>query len=120
MGDIIHIEELELAVRIGVPDEERQQPQRLTVSITISPRVGFDRLEDQLPNTIDYAAVCGEVKEFVSGRNDKLVETLAEALAARLLRVFPIRQVRLELRKFILPDVKYVGVVVVREPAAGA
>jgi len=118
-GDIIHIEQLELASRIGVPDEERAEPQRLTLSITMWPRIDFRRLEDEVANTIDYAAVCREVKELVSGRSDKLVETLAEAIAAKLLRSFPIQRVRVELRKFILPDVKHVAVVIVREPASG-
>jgi len=118
-GDIIHIEQLELAARIGVPDEERAEPQRLTLSITMWPRIDFRRLEDEVANTIDYAAVCRAVKELVSGRSDKLVETLAEAIAAKLLHSFPIQRVRVELRKFILPDVKHVAVVIVREPASG-
>ena len=112
---MIHIEELELAVRIGVPDEEREQPQRLTVSMTLWPRGSFERLDDQLERTVNYAAVCGEVKEFVSGRNDKLIETLAEAIAGRLLSSFELLRVRVEVRKFILPDVKHVAVIVERE-----
>ena len=117
--DTIHIEQLELAVRIGVPDEERERPQRLTASITIWPGVGFHRLDDRLTNTVDYAALCARVTEFACNRTDKLIETFAEAAAVELLSAFPIRKVRVELRKFILPDVKHVAVVVVRE-AAGA
>ena len=33
--DAIHIEQLELFARIGVTDDERERPQRLTVSITV-------------------------------------------------------------------------------------
>jgi dihydroneopterin aldolase len=116
--DRIHIQELELSARIGVPDEERHIPQRLTVSITIWPRVGFRRMADELEKTVNYAAVCGEVKEFVRQRADKLIETLADALASHLLQNFPIERVRVELRKFVLPDVAYVAVVVFREKEA--
>ncbi len=114
-GDAIHIEELELAARIGVLDEERARPQRLTISITIWPSTRFHELQDDLAKTVNYSAICREVKEFVSGRRDRLIETLAEQIAAQLLGKFPIRRVRLDLRKFILPGVKYVAVTLVRE-----
>jgi FolB domain-containing protein len=117
IGDAIHIQDLELEGRVGVPDEERAKPQRLTLSITIWPSGGFRQLDDELGKTVNYAEVCREVKHFVSGRTDRLIETLAEEIAAELLRRFPIAQVRLELRKFVLPDAKHVAVRITRPPA---
>jgi dihydroneopterin aldolase len=113
-GDEIHIEELELHVRIGVPDAERAQPQRLTVSMSFSPRADFRALQDELTRTIDYAAVCAEAQRFAERHSAKLIETLADELAAHLLATFPIARIRLEIRKFILPDTRYVAVSVVR------
>jgi dihydroneopterin aldolase len=109
-ADSIHIEELELSVRIGVPDEERVEPQRLTVSMTLWPERDFRGLEDQIGRTVDYAAVCAGVKELASSRTDRLIETLAEAIAQHLLASFPLGRVELELRKFILPEVRFVAV----------
>ena len=114
-GDQIRVEELELTAHIGVPDEERATPQRLTVSVTMWPQTGFRAMTDDLEETVNYAAVCREVKDLVAARRDKLIETLAEAMAARLLQAFPLRRVEIELRKFILPDVKHVAVRLVRE-----
>jgi dihydroneopterin aldolase len=114
-GDQIQIRELELSAYIGVPDAERAQPQRLTVSITMWPTTGFSVMADELPNTVNYAAVCREVNDLVAARADKLIETLAEAMASRLLEVFPLQKVEIELRKFILPDVKHVAVILTRE-----
>ena len=37
MSDHIHIEQLEVFARIGVPDEERASPQRLVFNITFWP-----------------------------------------------------------------------------------
>jgi 7,8-dihydroneopterin aldolase/epimerase/oxygenase len=113
--DFIHIQELELSACIGVPDEERVAPQRLTASITLWPGVGFDTMHDRLEATVDYAAVCREVVAFVAGRGDKLLETLAAELTSHLLGTFAVMRVRLELRKFVLRDVSYVGVTLVRE-----
>ena len=117
MRDEIRIEELELMVRVGVPDEERAQPQRLTVSLVLQPRTRFGDLDDDLARTIDYAAVCEDLRHFVSGRADKLIETLAHEMAEHLLRRFELDRVELELRKFVLPETKYVAVRVAREPA---
>ncbi|MBA3353108.1 MAG: dihydroneopterin aldolase, partial [Blastocatellia bacterium] len=62
-----------------------------------------------------YAAVCAEVQAFVSSRQDKLLETLANVIAEHLLKKFALRRVELELRKFILPETRFVAVRIVRE-----
>ena len=118
-NDQIRIEELELMARVGVPKEERAQLQRLTVSITLQPPHPFRDLGDDLARTIDYAAVCEEVRRFVAGRQDKLIETLAHEMAEHLLRRFNFARIDLELRKFILPETRYVAVRVTRETAPG-
>ena len=108
-NDEIRIEELELMARVGVPDEERAHPQRLTVSLTLQPPGNFGDLGDDLSRTVDYAAVCEELRRFVSDRQDKLIETLAHEMAEQLLRSFELARVDLELRKFILPETRYVA-----------
>jgi len=117
--DLIHIEELELAARIGVADGERASSQRLTVSLILWPTAGFNELGDQLEKTVDYSAVCREVQQFVEGRRDKLIETLADGIAAHLLRTFSLLRVHLELRKFVLPETKFVAVSITRERGPG-
>jgi dihydroneopterin aldolase len=114
-GDAIHIEQLEIFARIGVPDDERSHPQRLTVSMTCWPVAQGNELGDDLVRTVDYAAVCAETKKFVDTRSDRLIETLADVLANHLLGAFDIRRITLELRKFILPDVEFVSVTVTRD-----
>jgi dihydroneopterin aldolase len=114
-NDEILIEELELTARIGVPDAERAEPQRLVVSLTLQPRQRFAELDDDLGRTVDYAAVCEELQRFASGRHDKLLETLAHEMAEFLVRRFQLARVELELRKYILPETRYVAVRVTRE-----
>lgn len=114
-GDAIRIEQLELSAHIGVPDEERSQPQRLTISITFWPMRDGAELGDDIGRAVNYAEVCAETKKFAQNRSDRLIETLADALANHLLAVFEIRRITIELRKFILPDVQYVSVTVTRD-----
>ena len=113
--DYIHIEQLELSARIGVTETERGQSQRLTISLTIWPRNPLVDLGDDVRNTINYSEVCAEVKRLVEARTDKLIETLADHVATHLLVSFPIREIRVELRKYILRDVEYVSVTILRE-----
>lgn len=114
---MIRIERIELLAHIGVPDDERAQPQRLTINIAFWPGKSGAELNDDIAQAVNYAAVCAEVRKFVGGRRDKLIETLVDKLAFHLLEVFGIRRIAIELRKYILPDVEFVSVTVTRERA---
>ena len=118
MHDRIHIQGLEVLAHIGVPEDERAKAQRLTFNISFSPTRSIESLEDDIERAVDYAEVCREVKRFVEQRQDRLVETLADALAQRLLEIFEIQQIKVELRKYILPEVEFVSVTVTRERSA--
>ena len=114
VSDSIEIEELELFARVGITENERANPQRLTLTITVWPRAQFEDLEDDIGNTTNYSALCAVARDFARSRTSHLIETLVTELAAELLRAFPIEKVRLELRKFVLPDAKHVAVIVTR------
>lgn len=110
MTDAIHIQELEIFTKIGVPDEERQSAQRLLVNLTLYPARGFSALDDQIENTVDYFVATRAVREFANKRACRLIETLAEEIAGLLLEQFQLSAVEVELRKFILPDAAFVAV----------
>lgn len=114
-GDTIHVEQLEMFAHVGVPDNERNAPQRITVTVTAWPNESLHGLGDDISRAVNYSAVARAVRDTVHERRDKLIETLAEAVAAQLLKVFPIRRVRIELRKFVLPDAAHVSVTLTRE-----
>ena len=114
-GDVIRIEQLEVLAHIGVPDDERASAQKLSFHLALFPVRALSDLNDEIGRTVNYAAVCDEVKKFVGPRRDKLIETLADALASHLLEAFEIRRITVELRKYILPDVEFVSVSVTRE-----
>jgi dihydroneopterin aldolase len=115
VDDQIHIEQLEIFAHIGVPEEERASAQKLTFNLTLWPIRRMDDLGDEIGCAVNYAALCTEVRNFVGGRSDKLIETLADKLAFHLLALFEIRRITIELRKYILPDVEFVSVTVTRD-----
>lgn len=117
MSDTIQISQLELSAVIGVPDEERAVAQRLTVSLVLEPRGGFEGLGDEIEKTVDYFSVSKAVQALARSRPRRLIETLATEIAALLLAEFPLRSVEVELRKYILPDTEFVAVRLRREAA---
>ena len=110
MPDQILIEALELSSFIGVPDEERAAAQRLTANLVLEPIRGITVLGDAIENTVDYFAVCEAVKTLSLARPRRLIETLAEEIAAALLARFALQAVEVELRKYILPDTAFAAV----------
>jgi dihydroneopterin aldolase len=115
MEDCIHVEELEVFARIGVTDNERATPQRLSLCMTIWPRASFDEARDEITNAVDYSALCAMTRDFVEARAGRLIETLARNLAAEILRRFPVRRVMVQVRKFVVPNTKYVAVTLTRD-----
>jgi phosphoglycolate phosphatase/dihydroneopterin aldolase len=113
--DQILISRLELSTRIGATEAERSQPQRVLASIILEPTLGFSELRDRLARTVDYAAVAQTVKAHAAEGERTLIETLAEEIAALLLRRFVLAAVEVELRKFVLPDAEFTGVRLRRE-----
>jgi 7,8-dihydroneopterin aldolase/epimerase/oxygenase len=118
-SDRIHIEQLDIFTRIGVAEEERANPQKLTVSISFWPYQQISDLADHIERTVNYSTVAAETKNFVCDQSVSLIETLAERLASHLLKSFPIQKVTIELRKFALQDTKYVSVTVTRTAPVG-
>jgi 7,8-dihydroneopterin aldolase/epimerase/oxygenase len=113
----IHIEQLEIFARVGVPEPEREKPQRLAINITLWPTHDVADMNDRVDRTVNYSAVSEETKKFAREQSAKLIETLADGIAAHLLKVFPIRKISVELRKFVLPDAQYAAVTVTRSVA---
>jgi FolB domain-containing protein len=108
--DTIQICDLEVFYRIGVPDEERAKPQRLLITIEMGSDMAACAASDDLSQTIDYYAVCQRLLRFGDDRTWKLLETLASEIAAMILREFRAASVTIEIKKFIIPQTRFVSV----------
>ena len=115
MPDLIRVVDLEVFAYIGVTDAERHAPQRLLISLEMSTdSLSHAAGTDNLAWTINYADVVQHVKNLTARRQRKLLETLAEEMAFDLLKMFPIKKITLEIKKFVLPDAQYVSVKIER------
>ena len=118
-SDEIHVEQLEVFSVIGVLEHERKGLQRLTVTISFWPYQQTRDLADKIDNAVNYSAVAEETKRFAREQTVNLIETLADRLAAHLLKTFPIQKVKVEVRKFALQDAKYVSATITRSASVG-
>lgn len=116
--DTIEVRGLQIDTHIGVPEDERTHPQRLLVDITLLPRRQFDQMGDRIDATVDYFSLSQAVVTWAAERPRLLIETLADEIATRIVRAYPVTEVRLTLRKFILPNTEYVAVHCTRTTSA--
>lgn len=108
--DSIEINDLQIAITIGVPDAERARPQtiHLTASLFLRPAtLAQAALTDDVKATVDYACVCDTIISIAQSRPRRLLETLAEEICATLFTAYPLIQaITLRLTKFILPHTR--------------
>ncbi len=112
--DKIIIHELEVFCRVGVPDQERANPQRLLVCVAMTRDLSAAAASDDLSRTIDYYAVTQRLLGFGEGRSWKLLEKLAADIAGMVLTEFGPSTVSVEVKKFIIPEARWVAVQLTR------
>ena len=88
--DHITIDNLEVFANHGVFEEEANLGQKFLVSV----KMFFDASEagrtDDLAKSVNYADVCTDITEWMKTNRCRLIETVAERLAQRLLKNLPI------------------------------
>ena len=88
--DHICIENLEVFANHGVFDEEASLGQKFLVSVKMYFDASAAGRTDDLSKSVNYAEVCSNITEWMKTNRCLLIETVAERLAAKLLRDNPI------------------------------
>ncbi len=110
----ISIVDLEVFYRVGVPDAERAQPQRLLLTVDMESDFSKAAKTDSIADTIDYFAVTQRLLKFGDGKSWKLIEKLAADIADTILSEFKPRGVTVEVKKFVIPQARHVSVAVAK------
>ena len=106
----ISIVDLEVYYRVGVPDAERAQPQRLLLTVEMETDFSAAAKSDAIADTIDYFAITQRLLKFGDGREWKLIEKLAADIANTILSEFKPQAITVEVKKFVIPKARYVSV----------
>ena len=106
----ISIVDIEVFYRVGVPDAERAQPQRLLLTVAMESDFAAAAKSDGIADTIDYFSVTRRLLQFGEGREWKLIEKVAGDIADTVLAEFNPQAVMVEVKKFIIPQAHHVSV----------
>jgi dihydroneopterin aldolase len=117
----VFVRDLVLAARIGVHAHEQRGAQRVRITVDLAvddpgatgagPAVGAD----ELGRVLDYGGVVAAVRGIVAAGHVRLVETLAERIAAACLDNGFVKKVRVTVEKLdVFADAGSVGVAVER------
>ena len=102
--DRIWLRGIDCRCRVGVPDEEREDPQSLLIDLGLELDLSDAGWNDEVRLTADYAAVEQAVLKLAEKGERRLVEALAKRVAELVLKS--------------QPKVMAVTVVVAKKPAA--
>ncbi len=98
--DQITIQNLEIFAKHGVYPEENVLGQKFLISAILHLSTRKAGLSDDLAESVNYGEVCHFIKQYTESHTHRLLETLAEELASRILLTFPLVQaVDLEIKK---------------------
>jgi 7,8-dihydroneopterin aldolase/epimerase/oxygenase len=106
----ITIVDLEVFWCVGVTDEERAKPQRLLLTVDMTLDFSSAAVSDRIEKTINYQTVAEDLLKFGDGRSWKLVEKLAANVADRVLDEYKPQAVMVEVKKFSVPQAKFISV----------
>ncbi|WP_026932269.1 dihydroneopterin aldolase [Glycomyces tenuis] len=97
--DVITLSGLRVHGRHGVFDHEREAGQDFIVDVALTASTAKAAATDDLAHTVDYGALADTLADIVSGEPCKLIETLAERLAAACLEDPRVRSARVTVHK---------------------
>ncbi|MDD2764058.1 MAG: dihydroneopterin aldolase [Opitutaceae bacterium] len=103
-SDTLTLSRLHFFGHHGVLPEETARGQEFEVTVRLELPLAEAGRTDDLTHTVDYRAVQAAVRGIMEGPPRRLVEALAEAVAAELLRLFPsVQAVEVEVVKLKPP-----------------
>jgi dihydroneopterin aldolase len=113
--DIVYIRDLEVKTVIGVYDWEREIKQPVTVDLDMARDHRPAAATDDVAHVLDYKSVCVRVTDYIEKSELKLLETMAEEIAALVMREFGVPWIRVKVGKpAAITGARAVGVIIER------
>lgn len=98
-SDRVILEGVEFYAYHGVNPEERALGQPFLVDLEAHIDLRSAGISDDIDDTVNYSAIYREIKSEMDGPSKNLLETVAEAIARRILECFPVTGVKVRVRK---------------------
>ena len=108
----------------GVSPAEQELGQRFVVDLETQRELGVAGLSDDPEDTVNYSRMYRLVREIMEGPSRRLLESLAETIAQRVLADFDVDAITVRVKKPEVPMkgsiLDYAAVEIFRERGAGA
>ena len=113
--DAVIIRELRVEALIGIHKCERHVKQTVSIDLDIGLPGTAVFASDKVADTVDYEQASNAIRALAASGHFRLVETLADRIAALLTKDFGAPWVKVSVAKIgILPNAKFVGVTIER------
>ncbi len=113
--DVIYLHDLRVAAVIGIFEWERRVRQTVSIDLDMATDIARAAETDAIDDTLNYKAVAKRITAFVEESEFKLVETLAERIAAIVREEFKVPWVRVRVNKpGAIRGARDVGVIIER------
>ena len=98
-ADSIFLRDLRIDAIIGIWEWERKIRQTVSIDLEMGADIARAAETDAIEDTLDYKKIAKRVQQFVSDSEFRLVETLAENIAAIVLAEFDVPWVQVRVNK---------------------
>lgn len=117
--DKVFIKDLEIDAIIGIYDVERTSKQKVVFDLEMWWDVAQAAKSENIEDALNYKTLSDQIKDFVGNSEFQLIETLAEEVAAIIIKQYAVETVKLTLHKpNALDGATDVGVEILRHRAA--
>ena len=114
MSDRLLIQDLAVEARIGVFEWEQEKPQTIWIDLELVVDAARAAATDDVAAAIDYVKLVDAAKEVAQQGSYRLLETLADRMAAMILQAFETPCVRVRIKKRAVEGIDYAAVEVER------
>lgn len=97
--DKVFIKNLEIDAIIGIYDVERTNKQQVVFDIEMWWDVARAAKSENIEDALNYKTLSDQIKDFVGKSQFQLIETLAEEVAAIIIKQYAVESVKLTLHK---------------------
>ncbi|MCI0516692.1 MAG: dihydroneopterin aldolase [Woeseiaceae bacterium] len=114
--DTIFLHDLRVRTIVGIWDWERRIRQTVSIDLDMGADIRKAAASDRIEDALDYKQIAKRVQQFVEDSSFQLVETLAENIAAIVLREFDVPWIVVRVNKpGAIRGSRDVGVIIRRE-----
>lgn len=97
--DTIFLSDLRIDTVVGIWDWERKIRQTVSIDLEMGADIRAAAASDSIEDTLNYKLVAKRISQFVADAEFRLVETMAEKIAAVVLEEFDVPWVQVRVNK---------------------